>query len=133
MSKPYLIKGEKHTDSRGVICFNNNFSLERIKRIYEIQNSNVSLERGWKGHLIESRWFVCSRGEISIMIKQIKPNGHSLLEMSEEYSLIENSFDVLYVPPGYATLIKQKKRGSKLIAFSDYLIQDSEKEYRWKK
>lgn len=133
MSKPYIIKGEKYTDSRGIICFNNSFSLAKIKRIYEIQNSTTSIERGWKGHLIESRWFLCSKGEISIKIKQIKPNDHTLFEKTAEYNLKENSFDVLYVPPGYATLIKQKKRKSKLIAFSDHFIQDSEKEYRWKK
>lgn len=128
---PRIIKSGIHIDNRGIILHNNEFDLSPIKRIYIIQNSNLNYLRGWKGHLIENRWFLCVKGIVGIYVAKIS----DLNKKNKKYSffeLNENDMNVLYVPSGNATLIKQISQNSRLMAFSDWLIGESnDEDCRW--
>lgn len=129
--KPKIIKSKIHIDNRGSLFHNNDFDLSPIKRVYIIQNSNINYLRGWKGHMIENRWFICVKGEVRIYVAKIsdlnnKNNNYSLYELSD------NDMNVLYVPNGNATLMKQISKKSRLMAFSDWLIGESnDEDHRW--
>ena len=94
-------------------------------------NISVDFKRGWKGHKIEKRWFQCIYGEVEINVANIdqleKKNIRPI-----KFTLSQNSFDILYVPPGYATMILQKTEGAKVQAFSDFKIgQSNDENLRW--
>ena len=129
--KPIILSGDIHTDKRGRIFHVNNFDLSKIKRIYIIENKSTVLQRGWKGHLVEKRWFICSYGEVEIKVISIdsfkthNPN-------HQTYVLSDTDLNVLYVPEGYATMIRQAKKKSRVMAMSDYLLGTSNDEnLRW--
>jgi dTDP-4-dehydrorhamnose 3,5-epimerase-like enzyme len=129
--KPFLLQGNVFNDCRGKVWFNNDFDLSPIKRTYFIQNINETYLRGWKGHYVERRWFICTKGEVEVYVAKIED-----LEMKNSFfdlfKIHESTFDVLVVPNSYATLIKQLKEGSILMAFSDYHLGISNDEnLRW--
>lgn len=126
-----IINGNKSVDHRGIIFHNNDFDLTKIKRSYIIENHELDYRRGWKGHLKEKRWFVCIKGEIQVSIISID-NLINKINSVDHVILTEDKFDCLFVDHGYATLIKQQKEGSRLMAFSDYIIGTSnDEELRW--
>ena len=128
---PRIISGEVFKDTRGTVFHNNSFDLKSIRRSYIIDNINVSFLRGWKGHLIESRWFICVRGSILIYVISIE-NLTNLQEIYQVYKFDDSKMNVLYIPPGYATLIKQSSPNSRVMAFSDWLIGESnDEDLRW--
>ncbi|RZK01434.1 MAG: sugar epimerase, partial [Flavobacterium sp.] len=68
---PQIIKGGSHTDERGTICFQNDFDMSAIKRFYVIKHLSSEVERGWRGHKIEQRWFYVVKGIFRISIVKI--------------------------------------------------------------
>ena len=64
--------GNIHSDDRGKIFHINNFDLTPIRRMYAIENVNTTYFRGWKGHLIENRWFYCQIGEIEVQVVSVE-------------------------------------------------------------
>ena len=89
--------------------------------------------RGWKGHKIEKRWFFCSKGEVEVSVVNLECFGNEN-PFFYKFKLNDTNLDVLYVPQGYATSIKQIKPKSKIVAMSDYLINTSNDEnLRWDK
>lgn len=126
-----LIKGCESSDERGILLHNNKFDLSTVRRTYIIENKNLDYLRGWKGHNIENRWFICVKGVIKIFVATI----YDLQNQNENYKVFElneNKMNVLHVPPGNATLIKQLNSNSRIMAFSDWLIGESDDEnLRW--
>lgn len=122
-----LIKGDKSRDDRGTLFHNNQFDFSPIRRSYIIENSNLNYFRGWKGHNIENRWFICVKGSIEVYVATID----NLENKNEEYrhfKLNEDKMDVLFVPSGHATLIKQITVNSRIMAFSDWPLGESNDE-----
>lgn len=130
-SIPLLIEGGKSNDDRGILFYNNDFDLSLIRRIYVIENKNTNYFRGWKGHKIENRWFTCVKGKIRVYLASIE-NLENRIKKYQYFELNEDEMDVLYVPAGHATLIKQITANSRIMAFSDWLIGESNDEnLRW--
>ena len=132
INNPLLIIGGKNLDERGKIFHVNNFDLSPVKRIYIIENKNIFINRGWKGHMIENRWFFCSKGSIEIKIATInsffstKKNELTIFTLSEDY------LNILYVPKGHATMVRQIKDKSRLVAMSDFKLGVSnDEDLRW--
>ena len=125
--EPELIEGDIFSDSRGRLFHINNLDLSPIKRMYVIENKSIFQYRGWKGHLVESRWFFCSVGSIEVHITPI-----SSFETRDPkikiYNLTQEKMNVLFVPNGYSTLIKQSQDKSRLLVMSDYVLGDSDDE-----
>ena len=134
ISKPYIIKGEAFSDHRGGIFSCNSFDMSLVKRVYIIENIDNSFLRGWKGHKVETRWFFASRGSIRIDVIPISDleNRKSPLISVSSFALREGELDVLKVPPGFATSIKQYSNGDKVCVFADYKINTSnDEDLRW--
>ena len=127
--KPFVIPGKKYEDERGFVFHNNNFDLKNIRRMYEIQNLNKHILRGWKGHLIESRWFLCTNGMADIKVKNLL-NESQLGNKEYVFSLKCRTGDILYVPKNHATLITLDHSDSKTLCFSDYSFNNRENDIR---
>ena len=132
-SFPHIIKGDLFNDKRGKLFSCNKFDMTRIKRMYSIENFDSNYIRGWKGHKIETRWFIATKGSIilnTISISDLE-NSNSL-PIVNTFKLNDNSLDFLVVPPGFATSIKQYSNGDRVHVFSDYKIGVSgDEDLRW--
>jgi len=127
-----LIKGGVYKDHRGKLIYNNDFVATEVKRIYFIENTDVTIFRGWQGHRIEQRWFSVVNGSFKISFIKIdnweKPNENSLIE---EVQLDVKEFDVLHIPKGYITGIEALEKDSKLMVMSNFLMGETKDEYRY--
>jgi len=135
MTNPYpnIIEGSLFKDNRGKLFSCNQFDMSRVKRIYSIENINSNYVRGWKGHKIETRWFFATKGSITIntiLISDLE-NAHPFPDV-KTFQLNENNLNVLEVPPGFATSIKQGSNGDRVCVFADYELGASDDEdLRW--
>lgn len=129
--KPSIIRGEIFEDHRGKLFSNNSFDLREIRRIYKIENINTDYERGWKGHKIEKRWFYANKGTIEIQVESIMNLENRDYFNPRKFLLDDAALDILFVPPGYATLIVQKQKGASVIAMSNYLLHTTEDDLRF--
>lgn len=124
-------KGELYIDDRGKLFHNNITNLTEVKRFYLIENIKKEFLRGWKGHVVEKRWFICVKGAVNIWVI----NNSDLtkkLNKAMKYTLTEQNLDVLYVPENNATLLKQVTDGARIMVFSDYLLNTSnDEQLRW--
>ena len=132
-SFPNIIKGDLFKDKRGKLFSCNQFDMSRVKRMYSIENINSNYIRGWKGHKIETRWFFATKGSIiinTILISDLE-KAHPL-PVINTFKLNEDNLNVLEVPPGFATSIKQYSNGDRICVFADYGIGVSDDEdLRW--
>tara|TARA_B110000902_G_C13880162_1_gene426369 strand:- start:181 stop:594 length:414 start_codon:yes stop_codon:yes gene_type:complete len=132
-SIPNIIKGDLFKDNRGKLLSCNQFDMSHVKRMYSIENTNSNYIRGWKGHKIETRWFFATKGSIiinTILISDLE-KAHPL-PVINTFKLNEDNLNVLEVPPGFATSIKQYSNGDRICVFADYEIGVSDDEdLRW--
>lgn len=129
-----FIKGESFSDERGSLFFNNNLDFSEIKKVYIIENSDVSVVRAWQGHAIEQRWFIASTGSFEIKIVKIddwtNPSDNLI---KKSFKLESSDFSILKVPPGYATSIQALEEKSKLLVMSDYAPREVDDNYKFEK
>ena len=132
-SFPHIIKGDLFNDNRGSLFSCNKFDMTRVKRIYSIENSDSNYIRGWKGHEIETRWFFATKGCMiinTILISDLEKS-HTL-PLINTFKLNQDSLNILVVPPGFATSIKQYSNGDRICVFADYELGVSGDEgLRW--
>lgn len=128
-----LITGNKFEDHRGILQFNNEFDLSEVKRMYVIQNSIDHTKRGWQGHSIEKRWYICLNGKFKITVRKIDNWENPSQDLPKsEYILEGNSeLNVLFIEPGNITLIETLIEGSKLLVYSNYKLGEVNDEYRF--
>ena len=129
---PTIMKGNSHTDDRGIILFNNEFNATEVKRIYFIENKDTRFKRGWQGHKIEQRWFSAVQGSFKITTIAIDDweNPSQTLEQVE-YILQVSNFDLLHVPKGFVTSIQALEEKARLMTMSDYCLGEIRDEYRF--
>lgn len=132
MEIPHIIRGGQQTDQRGQLCYNNEFDLAKVKRIYTIENWSTETRRGWQGHKIEKRWFSAVTGTFKIELRAINdwknPSQDCKLFIFE---LSSDELDVLCVPEGYVSKIVSLESGSKLLVFADHLLGEVKDEYKF--
>ena len=132
-SFPHIIKGDLFNDNRGKLFSCNKFDMSRVKRIYSIENSDSNYIRGWKGHKIETRWFFATKGCMiinTILISDLEKANP--LPLINTFKLNEDNLNILVVPPGVATSIKQYSNGDRICVFADYELGVSGDEgLRW--
>lgn len=128
---PKIIKGNRHSDTRGTLIYNNEFVATEVKRIYFIENAELDFVRGWQGHQIEQRWFSVVQGSFKIRIREVDNWETPSKNLPEQIFVLEaNTFDVLYLPKGYITSLQALEKKSKLMAMSDYSVGEIQDEYR---
>ncbi len=131
-TEPSIIKGNSFSDDRGKITFNNEFNAVEVKRIYFIENHNLDFIRGWQGHQIEQRWFICVKGAFEIKVIKIDNWENPSNDLHDiVYQINAVNSDVLHVPKGHITSIQALEEESKLMAMSDYLLGEIKDEYRF--
>jgi hypothetical protein len=113
-----LFKGNKFSDHRGTITYNNEFDVSVIKRIYTIENASLEFIRGWQGHQIEQRWFAAMSGRFKV----------SIICVDE---LTTDGLDILHIPAGHITAIQALEHGSKMLVMADYGLGEVKDEYRY--
>ena len=129
---PQIIKGNAHSDDRGVLYYNTNFNASAVKRLYFIENKDTDFIRAWQGHKTEQRWFSAVKG--SFEIKLIAVDNWDSPSVNLEQYIFEISsvtLDVLHVPAGYISNIKALTDEAKLLVMADYGLREIKDEYRY--
>lgn len=126
LNTPSFKTWEKHSDARGALYFNNAYLFDEVKRIYFIEHTDVSVERGWRAHKIEQRWFVPMTGSFEIKIVKIDdfdtPNPFQKVNV---LVLDQEILGTLHVPKGYATLLKALTPHSKIMVMADSYFEEA--------
>lgn len=131
-NSPEIIIGNCHSDERGSLYYNNGFDASAIKRIYFIENKEVTFKRGWQGHKIEQRWFSAVQGSFKISVILIDDWEKPSENLSTfDFVLKANALDILHVPKGCVTRIQALENDSRLMALSDYSLGEIKDEYRF--
>jgi dTDP-4-dehydrorhamnose 3,5-epimerase len=126
-----FIEGKSFKDSRGTLHCVNEFSLEGIKRFYQIQHSNTSTIRAWQGHKIEHKYFFVPLGSFLIAWVQIDNFENPSTNLVAEHTMLSaDKPGVLVIPAGYANGIKAIEAGSLLSIYSNLTLKESEED-RW--
>ena len=129
MGVPKIITGGIYEDDRGRLSYNNNFDLDRIKRMYIISNADTSVKRGWQAHFIESRWFQPISGSFKIDIVLLTDENR--VSKHEQFEVHAKNGDVLYVPPKHATCISALTSDNSLMVYSDFRLGVVKDEHRF--
>ncbi|MCH7398335.1 hypothetical protein MM236_10060 [Belliella sp. DSM 107340] len=122
-------EGISFIDDRGKLVAFNDFSLEKIKRMYQIEHSDTSIIRAWQGHRVESKWFYVISGSFTIgyvKIDDFITPSEKLIANYKNISVNDNK--VLHIPAGYANGLKAIEPQSKLIIFSDLSLEEAKED-----
>ena len=129
---PKIVKGNRHSDTRGTLIYNNEFVATEVKRVYFIENADLNFVRGWQGHKIEQRWFSAVSGSFQIQLIEIDNWDFPSKDLKIfTFILSAEKLDVLHVPQGYISSIRSIDEGSKLLVMADYLLGEIQDEYRF--
>ena len=124
-----LIKGNIHTDERGVIRFFNDFSFDGVQRFYVITHSDTNVIRAWQGHKTETKFFIVAKGAFVvnwIKIKNWKDPSEDL-EINSKI-LTDRRSEILIIPPGHVNGFKAVESESTIIVYSDKTLQESQED-----
>lgn len=127
-----LLEGNRFEDERGIITYNNDFDVTKIKRIYTIENHSTEYIRGWQGHKIEQRWFACMKGSFEISVIAVDDFNQPSKNLTiQKYILTDEVLTYLHIPAGCITSIQSKIQQSKLLVLADYSLGEINDEYRF--
>ena len=126
-SVPNIISGGSYTDERGQLEFFNDFDMSLIKRVYFTTHFDTETVRAWQGHIIESRWLVCTAGSFTVKLVEIDDweNPSNDLKVYE-YELSAEKQEILYIPSGFANGFKALEANAKLMVLSNYGFNEIE-------
>lgn len=113
-----LIKGNTYKDHRGILSFVNDFDMSKVVRMYSIE-PNINVIRAWQGHMKETKWFYVTKG--SFLVKIVKMNTRKIFN----FRLTSNETQVLEISGGYYNGFEALEKGSVLMVFSDFSLQES--------
>lgn len=126
------IIGNTFVDGRGILSFNNELDLSEVKRMYFIENADLSMPRAWQGHQIEKRWFVAVSGKF--LIKLVKIDDFECPSDDLEvlsFELDSKTLESLVVEAGYASSIQALETDSKLMVYSNYRMGEVSDNYKY--
>jgi dTDP-4-dehydrorhamnose 3,5-epimerase-like enzyme len=129
---PKIITGNSHSDTRGTLCYNNDFDASAIKRMYVIDNATTEIIRAWQGHRIEQRWFSTIQGSFEIKLIEVDDWENPSKNVAvHSFILSAIRLDVLHIPQGYISSIQALEPEAKLLVMADYLLGEINDEYRF--
>lgn len=124
MGLPRIIQGGKHIDSRGTLGYFNQFDMTVVRRFYLIEHTDIEVERGWRAHKIEQRWFSVCQG--SFLIKLVKiDNWTTPVANAKQHLFTLTGAEVLHIPKGYASSLKAIEPNSKILVFADSKVENA--------
>tara|TARA_B100001063_G_C16565750_1_gene453296 strand:+ start:306 stop:752 length:447 start_codon:yes stop_codon:yes gene_type:complete len=133
LNSPTLIKGDSVYDQRGSLSFINDLDLIKIRRFYIIENNQKNFIRAWHAHKYEQKIFICIKGGAQVSAVKINDfDSPSKNEKPFNFVLNEKKMQCVYIPNGYANGSMTLIENTKLLIFSDSLLEESVKDdYRF--
>jgi dTDP-4-dehydrorhamnose 3,5-epimerase-like enzyme len=123
---PELIEGELAVDDRGQLSFVDGFSMEGVKRFYQIQNFSLDTIRAFHGHMKEAKYFYVAKGSVIAAAVELddtkKPSKKNKVD---RYILSSRKPSILFIPAGFANGIKALEEDTVLIVFSTSTLEES--------
>ena len=135
MLQPTVIKGGSFRDMRGNLRFVNGFLMDKVKRMYIIEQLDTVAIRAWQGHKLEQKWFFVLEGAFHIQLVQ-PDNWESPSKdlFPRSFNMLAENNEVLHVPGGFANGFRATENNSKLLVFSNFNIKQVEMDnYRFEK
>jgi len=128
-----LIKGNIHTDSRGILRFVNDFNFKGVKRFYCIQHPDTEVIRAWQGHQKESKYFYVTKGSFIVNWLKIDNFDHPSKDLIVQSKILnDQESELLTIPQGHANGFKALEPDSTIIVFSNITLEESKSaNYRW--
>lgn len=126
-SRPSIIDGGLHVDSRGIVSFVNGFDFKGVDRFYTIRAHRPNEIRGWVGHRRDHKWFFAVRG--TVLVAVVKPDCWDIPNSNlpvERFILFDNKPRVLHVPAGHATASVNLSADAVLMIFSSGKFADAQ-------
>lgn len=121
-----VIEGRIFIDDRGKLVAFNDFSLDRIKRMYQIEHPSKGMMRAWQGHKIENKWFYVIYGSFAIAYVLINDFENPSKNNKASFKTIKADDQViLNIPAGYANGLKSLESDSRIIIFSDLTLEEA--------
>ena len=125
-SRPRIINGGLHVDSRGIVSFVNDFDFKGVDRFYAIRAHKPHDLRGWVGHQRDHKWFLAVQG--TTLVAVVRPDHWEYPASTipvERFVLSAAKPQVLHVPPGHATGSVNLSPDAILMIFSSGRIEDA--------
>ena len=125
-NKPIIIEGGIAVDDRGQLSFSNDFSFEKIKRFYMVENFSTDTIRAFHGHQNEEKYVLVVNGSAivaAVYMDDVKdPNKNNEVF---RYVLSSRKSSILHIPRGYANGFKALEPNTKVIFFSTSTLAES--------
>ena len=127
--------GNCFIDDRGYTKFVNDFNFNdlSIKRFYIVENYAEYFIRAWHAHKNETKAVLCLDG--AAMLCRVKLDNFESPSKKlkvEKFILESNQPRIIVIPKGYANGLMSIKKNSKIIFFSDKLLNESlEDDFRY--
>ena len=127
--EPVLIQGGLAVDDRGQITFANEFSFEKIRRFYMVENFSTEVIRAFHGHMREDKYvFVVAGSAIVAAVRLDDPIRPSPAIKPYRFVLSERKPQLLHIPVGYANGFRALENGTRIIFFSSAALEDAAKD-----
>lgn len=121
-----VFKGQVFEDARGKLIAFNDFSMEKVRRMYQIYHPDTSIVRAWQGHMLESKWFYVTEGAFVVAYLALDDFTNPSKQLSASYHRISaDDKIVLSVPCGFANGFKAILPNSKILVFSDLSLEEA--------
>ncbi len=98
---PFLMKGGRAVDDRGVLTFVNDFEFLGVKRFYQVSNHKARFVRAWHGHRKEGKYVTVTRGSAIIACLPIDDIKKLAEQYLQRHVMSDVNPAVLWIPPGY--------------------------------
>lgn len=124
--KVEIVNGGVFEDERGKLFHVNDFDFSEVKRFYVIEHPDRHVVRAWQGHQFEKKWFYVVSGSFCVAWVKVDNWEQPNLNTEVEYMILNaNESKIIAVPCGYANGLKALEPNSKIIVYSDMLLEQS--------
>ena len=128
-----IIKGGLAIDDRGEVSFVNEFTFDKVKRFYCVENHNSGFIRAWHAHKIEAKYVSVISGSALVGAVKITDWQNPNINVDVFRCVLSaKQPEILYIPSGYANGFKTLTSNTKLIFYSTATIEESKvDDYRY--
>jgi len=123
---PVVINGKVAVDDRGSLSFVNDFTFDRVKRFYLVNNHRAGFVRAWHAHRREAKYVLVVRGAALVCAVAIDNWDHPSRNAEvHRYTLSAALPSILFIPPGYANGFMSLTERTNIMFFSTSTIDES--------
>src|SRR3970282_1816126 len=124
--EPSIIPSGLAVDDRGQVTFTNDFSFERIRRFYMVENFSTDVVRAFHGHLKGEKFlFVAAGSAIVAAVPLDDPVQPSKNAKTYRFVLSDRQPRILHIPARYANGFRPLEPRTKILFFTTATLDDS--------